>query len=477
MLGLKRSFVKSDFTLLRRFRSFHLCIAIFGWVLLASVLACDSASAWNNKQFPSENNEFMIYNQTIGGCLQQSQTLSNGASIMLGDISYTGFSCGNILYNSDESIAHGFDSGSNDELYCDGLNCSISHDEPGGYNTFTANDGIDDMSWAPDVTNGLYSIEIYTNSSFISKLPSNISEGYVTVFYKFDLGSFDTESTPYWGPTYYIPAINSISYVDDNGDYVSNSSLQQSLTESIAESVYWSCGDGDNFSESFDLAAFNFGSGFNEYTCGFVFDIPMSHDYRIDVKHIDIDSPSPYNQYGWESAGSEALNNPNYYTPLFRTEAINHLDTLYPPMSFKNSTSPQLNIIIPQNEAEYNASVGFHENHLNANNDQLSPPTPANNVFMSWFNVFGFNFLFPFRSVFTSFTNDTCVNIPIIAGMVHSSNTQYCTWWSSSVRNTLTPAFNMLGMMILTGFIFHWLGKRSDNLVHDNNTTRLGDRF
>ena len=81
----------------------------------------------------------------------------------------------------------------------------------------------------------------------------------------------------------------------------------------------------------------------------------------------------------------------------------------------------------------------------------------------SWFDVFHFDVLFPFTSLFTSFTNNRCVDIPIISSWIHSVDTQYCTWWSQDIRNTLTPVFNTFALMILFGFIIHWL--------NDSNST------
>jgi len=101
----------------------------------------------------------------------------------------------------------------------------------------------------------------------------------------------------------------------------------------------------------------------------------------------------------------------------------------------------------------------------------------AQNPGQSWFSVFNFNVLFPFQSFFTSFTNDRCVDIPIIASWIHSPQNQYCTWWSNDIRATLTPVFSTFGLMILFGFIVHWLAGRSSNAFRDNDTTKIGDRF
>lgn len=113
----------------------------------------------------------------------------------------------------------------------------------------------------------------------------------------------------------------------------------------------------------------------------------------------------------------------------------------------------------------------------NLHNEDTSGWDFSENVGGSWFDVFHLDVLFPFTSLFSSFTNNRCVDIPIISSWIHSVDTQYCTWWSQDIRNTLTPVFNTLALMILFGFVIHWLNGSSGNLFKDNNTSRLEDRF
>ena len=101
----------------------------------------------------------------------------------------------------------------------------------------------------------------------------------------------------------------------------------------------------------------------------------------------------------------------------------------------------------------------------------------AQNPGQSWFSVFGFNVLYPFQSLFTSFTNDRCVDIPIIASWINAPENRYCTWWSNDIRNTLTPIFSSISVLLLFGFIMSWLKGSSSNAFRDNDTSRIGDRF
>ena len=102
---------------------------------------------------------------------------------------------------------------------------------------------------------------------------------------------------------------------------------------------------------------------------------------------------------------------------------------------------------------------------------------PASNPAQSWFNVFEINMVFPFSSFFSSLTNNSCVDIPIMASWLHTSQSHVCTYWSNDIRNTLTPVFMSLSTLLLFGFIVSWLKGNSNNAFRDNDTTRLGDRF
>lgn len=72
--------------------------------------------------------------------------------------------------------------------------------------------------------------------------------------------------------------------------------------------------------------------------------------------------------------------------------------------------------------------------------------------------VFNFSIPNPFLPILSMFTDgNSCVDIPTIAGMVGSDNTQYCPWFPASVRSVLTPVIGLASSIILFGFIVGWL--------------------
>ena len=76
------------------------------------------------------------------------------------------------------------------------------------------------------------------------------------------------------------------------------------------------------------------------------------------------------------------------------------------------------------------------------------------------------NLIFPFGTFISGFTNSQCVSIPILGSWLGSgSNQQYCSWWSSSIRDVLTPIFAASSMMLLFGFIIHWLRKSNTDTL------------
>lgn len=83
-------------------------------------------------------------------------------------------------------------------------------------------------------------------------------------------------------------------------------------------------------------------------------------------------------------------------------------------------------------------------------------------------NLWSFNVFNPFLSIFKLFTSgEDCVNIPILAGMLHSETTQVCPWFPASVRNILTPVVSIAAMMLLFGFIVRWFRSSSSDFSPD----------
>lgn len=92
--------------------------------------------------------------------------------------------------------------------------------------------------------------------------------------------------------------------------------------------------------------------------------------------------------------------------------------------------------------------------------------------FSSLTSLFNFNIFNPFAPLFGLFINqDRCVNIPTLASMLHSNETQVCPWFDSSIRSIVTPVLGIASIMLLFGFVVHWLGARSGNLFEDSVST------
>lgn len=96
----------------------------------------------------------------------------------------------------------------------------------------------------------------------------------------------------------------------------------------------------------------------------------------------------------------------------------------------------------------------------------------------SLIDLFQFNVLNPFAGIFDLFNNqDACVNIPIIAGMLHAENSTVCPWFDSSVRAIATPVLGLASVMLLLGFFIRWLSGSSGNMFIDNDIKDTGGSF
>lgn len=77
----------------------------------------------------------------------------------------------------------------------------------------------------------------------------------------------------------------------------------------------------------------------------------------------------------------------------------------------------------------------------------------------------GFQVPWIFSSWFSLFVDSTCVNIPNIQGLIHSSESRVCTPWSSNLRTILTPVFAMLASLLAFGFVIRWLNRGSSQEI------------
>lgn len=92
-------------------------------------------------------------------------------------------------------------------------------------------------------------------------------------------------------------------------------------------------------------------------------------------------------------------------------------------------------------------------------------------------NLFSFDFLNPFAPLFIMFgDNSECASIPIIAGMLGATETTYCPWFSSDIRNVLTPVLGLASMMLIFGFAVRWLGSSSGNMFEDSSREEVSNQ-
>lgn len=87
------------------------------------------------------------------------------------------------------------------------------------------------------------------------------------------------------------------------------------------------------------------------------------------------------------------------------------------------------------------------------------------NWFDSMSNLFRFSIpasSTPLGGLFGGFTDSmSCASIPTIASMIHSTETQVCPWFNSTIRSITTPVLSLFSVLLSFGFIVRWLGSSS----------------
>lgn len=68
-------------------------------------------------------------------------------------------------------------------------------------------------------------------------------------------------------------------------------------------------------------------------------------------------------------------------------------------------------------------------------------------------SIFRFEIRNPFMGLLGLFTNNCPVNIPVVAGMLGSSQTVYPCWFSQQTRGILTPVIGISSSMLLFGYL------------------------
>lgn len=464
-----------------------------GGVLLSCVLALIPNHAFATVNFPeniTSDYRVHLFNSQVkfyGGC----NTVKSGSGILAVGAR------GSITGADDNSDGCGYYWNTNDN--------SLSFRNNGGYSLYYRfnNSGVKDHDWG---SLGLGSM----NDQFLSyKFRSSVQEigstdlaigSSSSDYYNIQSQSSDSQYGQYiYMIAWRVSANNNIiqshltpSIVKHDGDYVlPNGVSEDQFKKDVFEHTIYDFGSPTDYIPA-DLANY-FALNMNLTSCG-------GWD-ACDVAYIISYLPQYANSYTINSLHYDVINNITQGTidtslGGFSQWEIgagnNSSSSTYPKLSYFYLGQPYLKDVDTTSDIIYKVNNAMFvcisatcrdqaeilvNNVINKHNTDTSGWDFSENVGGSWFGVFNFDLIFPFSSLFTSFTNDRCVNIPTLASWLHTNQNQYCSWWSQDIRNTLTPVFNTLAFMILFGFIIHWLNGSSSPMFRDNDTTRLGDRF
>lgn len=205
-----------------------------------------------------------------------------------------------------------------------------------------------------------------------------------------------------------------------------------------------------------------------------VYTFPVSNTYSYTIQNFSFETPDDLTAYGYRF---NAIENPEQYwgMPMLWSPSYHKTTNSDDVLRYSGyATNLTYMWIFPTNDfaltnSRYIAGL-FNQSNYNQishqNNLSQIDPNPGTGF---WGNIFNLgNIVFPFHSFLTGFTNQQCVSIPILGSWLHLGNdVQYCSWWSSNIRDVLTPIFAVSSMMLLFGFIVHWLRKSdSDKLSY-----------
>lgn len=435
---------------------------VLGGVLsaLAFSLIPNSANAMKVAKFPDSDYHFNSSSIIAGGCITTTANLSTGIEWLVGsslDTSTITDPCHNRIVDNPTPTHLSYDpSFSNGSSYIE------YNGETKTTDTYDDGDIIRYTSDFGSIPRNLYNATVGFNFGFglngedndfrTPVMDSGASDSYTLFLYTF------TSPT---GTTGFVPNfVSNLTVYDINGNDISDtayldSTYKQEIIKKIKKSVNYSCGNpvGQTpIPDEFDT------STFTDDSCFVTFVVPTSPNYQVQMSQFTFIGASEDYQVKLEDGN----NIDRWRLSMFQiTDSYKSMSTNWN-NDLKHSL-PVLQYLAPQTEVDGDYLMNFAET-LFANHDynMTNRGTPPNHsIYQNWWDVFTISFTFPFQNLFTSFTDNNCVDIPIIAGMLHSSNTRYCTWWSSSVRNILTPVITMASLMLATGFAMRWLSEKS----------------
>lgn len=437
--------------------------------VLALALIPNSAGALQVAHFPDSDYHFNSSSIIAGGCITTNANLGNGIEWLVGsslDATNITDPCHNRTVDNPSPVHLSYDSSfSNGSSYIEYTGNSKTTDtyDDGQIQYYT-------RYWG-SIPRNLYNATVGFNFGFGTLgnsndfrtpiMDSNASDSYTLFLYTF--------SSP-TGTTGFVPNfVSNIGVLDLNGNDISDtpyldSTYKQEILTKIRKSINYSCGDVASLTpipEEFDT------STFTNDTCFITFVVPTSPNFQVQINQFtfigasldyDIKLENGENIDRWRMSMFQISDN-------YKSMQTNWNGDL-------EHSLPVLQYLAPNTDLDGDYLMNFAET-LFANHEynMTHRGTPPNNsIYQNWWDVFTINFAFPFQNLFTSFTDNQCVDIPIIAGMLHAPSSHYCTWWSASVRNVLTPVITMASLMVLTGFIMSWLAQRSDALAINAST-------
>lgn len=180
-------------------------------------------------------------------------------------------------------------------------------------------------------------------------------------------------------------------------------------------------------------------SAFFEYSCDFT---SRSHFYSDYISFTFV--LQSYNEF--ESGYSDSMK----HVPVWNTDVDWSWSGMFVTTD-NDSTSGGKFGESNRGNYYYNSPGYIDEDHPPYNNSD-------NIDFLSTLsNLFSFLVINPFQNLWSLFNdNSSCVNIPILSGMLNTSSS-VCPFFSSSVRDILTPVMSVSSVMLIFGFAVRWL--------------------
>lgn len=458
-------------SILRKYR----LIRLVGGVLLGCLFALvpNSVSAYTDLSIPSVNIDLRLYSnhRIYGGCMFKTYDVNSNFSPYLGDLIDGFHNCG-YAKSSNGGLSNWSDRQQVGYVNATYSNGSWTYGNPtisGGTNLLN--------SWGSDNANSLGSHAYNTLNNImlnVQNCPSGSNQcsngiklnsginGYAIFVYSFKPTSDLLGSV---GTTVRTQAVgNGWNFYTSGGSLISSDDFNvNDYADEVSSTMIFGAYSSDQLQNLLpdNMQDFNRGDEYM-YVIGAM---PTYSDKYLETSLLQI-LPAKGISYSWTDS---SIVNDNI------SEGVLNLDGYYNFLSYQAGGSyKQIGTTVSQfaiSDIQFGLSVcttreecdyysNFNDLYKTTHADNLKPVQGNGNqsIFMSWFNIFSFGLAFPFTSFFQSFTDTTgCVNIPIIAGMLHSNSTQYCSWWSSDIRSVLTPVFSISSIMLIFGFIMHWL--------------------